>query len=174
MPFIETDRLTIVKLEQRHVSEEYLGWLNDQEVMSYRGPKAYPMTVAGMREYIEEVDRRGDLVVALHVKADNDKHIGNIALNTINWTHRSAELSIMIGDKSYWGGGYATEGIKAVVDHAFQRMNLHRVWLETPNPALARAVEKLGWKKQGEWASAFWREDKYIPFHCWATWQEDK
>ena len=42
-----------------------------------------------------------------------DKHIGNIKLGPINWIHRYGDISLLIGDKDYWGKGIATEAIRA-------------------------------------------------------------
>lgn len=64
----------------------------------------------------------------------------------INWWVR-ADLT---------GNGYATEGVKALLDHALADLpaglGLHRVdaWITRDNPASRRVAEKVGLKRQGE------------------------
>ena len=96
-------------------------------VLRYRGPKAYPTTLTQLEAWIESLPSRGDLLLAMRTKNDR-RHIGNIALNTILWPHRSAELSIMIGARDVWGEGYASDAIAALTAHAFGAMGLHRLW----------------------------------------------
>ena len=47
------------------VSEEYLGWLNDPEVLRFRAPKAFPTTMESLRAYVAGIPGRGDLTLAI-------------------------------------------------------------------------------------------------------------
>jgi len=51
----------------------------------------------------------------------------------------------------YWGHGYVTEAVHALVDHGFRTVGLHRVWASClpENPASARVLEKLGFRREG-------------------------
>jgi RimJ/RimL family protein N-acetyltransferase len=45
-----------------------------------------------------------------------------------------------------WGRGYATEGARSLIDHAFTRLDAHRIWAETMavNTASRRVMERCG------------------------------
>ncbi len=167
LKFLETQRLILRGLCSTDANQEYLAWLNDPDVLRFRGPKAYPSDIDGLKAYIEGISGRGDLVLAICLKSGG-RHIGNIALNTIQWIHRSAELSMMIGAKDVWGQGYAKEAIHAVCGHAILSMGLCRVWAESPNPAFNRAVESLGWKHEGTKRDAFLLDGKLINIKCYS------
>lgn len=165
--FLETPRLRLTSLVAADASPEYLAWLNDADVLRYRAPKAFPTTEAGLRSYIDSINDRGDLVLAIRT-LDDERHIGNVALNSILWVHRSAELSIMIGARDTWSRGYGREVMSAVVDHAFSAMGLHRVWAESPNPAFNRAVSSLGWTHEGTKRDAFLLDGRFVDMECYA------
>jgi len=78
-------------------------------------------------------------------------HIGNIGLHDIDMINRSVEIAWLIGDQGYWGKGVATLVGKWVLTHAFNKLNLHRVWCgcASNNKAMIRVAEKLGMKLIG-------------------------
>ena len=54
-------------------------------------------------------------------------------------------------DDAAWGHGYATEAGRALLQWAFDRLDLNRVQAETDtrNVASARVLEKLGFVREG-------------------------
>lgn len=68
------------------------------------------------------------------------------------WTpeYRSASLGYCYNAAS-WGHGYATEAARALLEWAFEAMDLNRVQAEadTRNAASARVLEKLGFVREG-------------------------
>jgi RimJ/RimL family protein N-acetyltransferase len=165
--FLQGDSIVLTPLGPSDVSPDYLAWLNDADVLRYRGSKSFPTTMAQLESWISSLPGRGDLVLAIRTR-DEGRHVGNIALNTILWTHRSAELSIMIGAKDVWGRGHGSAAIDLVSRHAFETMNLHRVWSESPNPAFNATMKKLDWKEEGIKRQAFFLEGKFIDLCCWS------
>jgi ribosomal-protein-alanine N-acetyltransferase len=165
--FIEGDLVILRPLCAADATPAYLSWLNDEEVLRFRGPKAFPSTMESLQRYIAGIPDRGDLVLAVCTKADG-RHVGNIALNSINWLHRSAELSIMIGARDTWGKGYGKQAMALVTRHAFRNMGLNRIWAESPNPAFNGAVRSLGWVREGTKRQAFLLDGAYVDHECWS------
>jgi len=64
--------------------------------------------------------------------------------------HRSASIGYCFGDAA-WGQGYATEAARALLQWAFDTLDLNRVQAETDtrNVASARVLEKLGFVREG-------------------------
>ncbi|MDX1332539.1 MAG: GNAT family N-acetyltransferase [Robiginitalea sp.] len=54
--------------------------------------------------------------------------------------------------KEFWGQGYASEGAKRCLDHAFEDLGLNRVVSVCPalNTASERVMRKIGMQRQGE------------------------
>jgi RimJ/RimL family protein N-acetyltransferase len=76
--------------------------------------------------------------------------IGWCSLTRWNPTHRSAAITYCL-DEGAWGHGYATEAARAVLEWAFDTLDLNRVQTETDtrNAASARVLEKLGFLREG-------------------------
>ena len=165
--FLVGERLMLRPLVSADATRDYLAWLNDPEVLRYRAPKAFPTTMPQLRAWIASLPQRGDLVLAIRTKR-GDRHIGNVALNTILWVHRSAELSIMLGAHGTRGRGYGREAIALLTRHGFASMGLNRIWAESPNLAFKRAVESLGWRKEGVKREALLVDGKLQDVVCWS------
>jgi ribosomal-protein-alanine N-acetyltransferase len=60
------------------------------------------------------------------------------------------ELGYVLARK-YWGKGYMTEAVEAVIDRAFKQPEIYRVWAvcDIDNLASARVMEKAGMKREG-------------------------
>lgn len=166
-PFLTGERLVLRPLVAADATRDYLAWLNDPDVLRYRAPKAFPTTMPQLREWIAALPGRGDLVLAIRTRR-GDRHLGNIALNTILWVHRSAELSIMLGAADARGRGYGREAIALLTAHGFASMGLNRIWAESPNPAFNRAVESLGWRREGVKREALLVDAKLCDVTCWS------
>src|SRR5579875_3269071 len=76
--------------------------------------------------------------------------IGWCSLNRWNPDYRSASLGYCYAEAA-WGHGYATEAAHAVLQWAFDTLDLNRVQAETDtrNVASARVLEKLGFVREG-------------------------
>jgi ribosomal-protein-alanine N-acetyltransferase len=76
--------------------------------------------------------------------------IGWCGLTRWNPEYRSASMGYCLDDAA-WGHGYATEGARALLQWAFDTLDLHRVQAEadTRNVASARVLEKLGFLGEG-------------------------
>lgn len=76
--------------------------------------------------------------------------IGWCALSQWNPNHRSARLGYCF-DETAWGKGFATEAVGALLQWAFDTLDLNRVQAETDtrNTASSRVLEKLGFIREG-------------------------
>jgi|GEM_PF-3209759 len=97
----------------------YQGWFNDEEVCRGNSHHVFPYTLRDAREYIELAAKTREHLILAIVTQNNHHHIGNIALHKIHPVYRSAEFSIVIGDKTAWGKGVGKEAGAAVMRSRF-------------------------------------------------------
>lgn len=139
----------------------FVRWFNDPEVRQYLS-LYQPMSAAQEERWFErQLESQNNQVYA--IETAEGTHIGNIGLHDINWKERSAELGIVIGEKAYWGAGYGSDAIKALLHFAFGEMNLHRVQLRVFdfNPRAIRCYEKCGFKQEGCMRESLYHEGRY-------------
>ena len=92
------------------------------------------------------------------------EHIGTVGVHDVDWRSRSAEIGIMIGEPAYWGQGYGTETLRALLRHLFDQMGLNRVMLSVfaDNPRAIRCYEKCGFVLEGRLRQAIFRDGSYV------------
>jgi len=76
---------------------------------------------------------------------------GTIGLLKIDRNNKKAEYYIAMGETSLKGKGVSTEASKLLLNYAFTKLGLNRVYLftETENIPAQRLFEKLGFSKEG-------------------------
>lgn len=87
--------------------------------------------------------------VVIERKSDH-AFVGWCTFNNWNPNFRSAGLGYCLSEAA-WGCGYATEAARAVLQWAFDSLDLNRVQAEadTRNAASGRVLEKLGFAHEG-------------------------
>lgn len=84
------------------------------------------------------------------VLADSQRLIGDCCLYAFDAQCRRAEIGYGIAP-AYWGNGYMTEALLALVMHGFKAIRLRRIEadIHPDNHASARVLERLGFLKEG-------------------------
>lgn len=162
-PFLIGERLYLRLLEESDVGEEYLGWLNDYEVTRYLEAGKFPSTPEDVRKYVEHYrNSKTDLIFAI-LDRETNQHIGNVSLNRINFIHRTADTGLLIGQKDFWGKGYAFEAWSLLIEYAFQRLGLRKIvaGAVADNIASIVTLEKLGFKVEGTLRREFFVDGEY-------------
>lgn len=160
--FLETERLLLRPLSLCDLNGNYKNWLNDKEIVQHNSHGRFPQTDESLKNFISSANHTGRIVLAIIAK-DSKVHVGNISLQGINWVDRNAEIAFLLGEKEYWGKGIMGEAGKAMIDHAFITLNLHRVHCgtSTENKGMQRLAEKLGMSKEGVRKEAIFNDGKY-------------
>jgi len=80
-----------------------------------------------------------------------DKLIGELGLDVVDWSGRDAFVGLGIGETEYWGKGYGTDVMNVLLRFAFTEINLRRVTLSVfeYNPRAIRSYEKAGFRHEG-------------------------
>lgn len=134
-------------------------WHNDPEIM-----RLFAFTKPTSEEYwLDWYDRMVNNPNVKYfgvAKKGNDELIGYVHLEQIYWAHKLCrDIGILIGEKGEWSKGYGTEAMRLLIDHAFNKLGLHRLELMTfPfNERGLRVWDKLGFKKEG-----IMRKSRYV------------
>jgi len=189
MIIYETDRFYVRPFVREDLDGNYKLWWNDQEVTKYNSHGLFPYTKGQMEKFMAQLESSDDLVwavmathnpFAISMADDLSLHIGNISLQNINWLTRSAEFAVVIGEKEYWGKGYTTEAAQMIFSHAFQKLNLHRIWTGTAatNLGMRKVAKKLGMTNEGVFIDATFLDGKYVDIYEYGItekmWREKK
>lgn len=149
-PMLVGAKLYLRPLESADVGDSYVAWLNDREVTRYLETERATATREGIAEYLHRFEGGTDLIFAIVDKATG-KHVGNVTLNRIDRVRGTADTGLMIGEKSFWGRGYAYEAWFLLIDYAFRELRLRKIIAGTfaPNEASLAVLRKLGFRVEG-------------------------
>ena len=159
--FLTGPRVRLRALCAADVDGPYLAWFNDGEVSRLNSHHVFPYTRdAALRWVAALPDRRDALVLAIEL---DGRHVGNISLQDIDAVGRSAELAIVVGDRTVWGKGIGLEAAQVLVAHGFSALNLHRIGCGTvaANVGMRRIAERLGMTQEGVRREAVWTDGGY-------------
>ncbi len=144
---ITTQRLKLKTLDVSRMSPHYLSWLHDPEVTQYLEIRhAPPLSSEALLAFINKVNADPhNLLLGIFLK-DADEHIGNVKLGPINAAHKRADIGFLIGEKSCWGQGYASEAIVVLAEFALTQLGLEKLTAGCyeQNVGSAKALIKAG------------------------------
>jgi ribosomal-protein-alanine N-acetyltransferase len=92
---------------------------------------------------------------------DTGEVIGGISI-VESEQHKRAELGYWCA-REFWGRGYTTEAVRAIIDYGFRSLGLQRVYAEChgDNPASRRVLEKAGMTYEGRLRQHSFRVDRF-------------
>jgi RimJ/RimL family protein N-acetyltransferase len=93
----------------------------------------------------------------------------------VDVNNRVADIGILIGDKSCWGGGYGSEAFSAVVGWLFTSRNMRKVTAGTMavNAGMLGIMRKVGMREEGRRERYYLIDGNEIDMVCGALFAED-
>ena len=156
------DRIELVPLDRVHMARTR-EWANDSELMRLMD-RRQPVTPAEHEAWFASLARRSDCAYFAIETLDGRAHIGNVWLWDIDRRNRKAELRVVVGDRTVRGSGLGAEAIDRLCRHAFENLELHRVYAYVLgiNPSARRAFERAGFTLEGTLRDDRWASDQFI------------
>jgi len=164
IPFLSGEKIYLRPLIETDCNGPYPIWFNDIEVCRNNSHHVFPYTMEGAVEFIKQANRGAHHLVLAIISHDEENHIGNISLDEINYINRSAELTIVIGDKKSWGKGYGKEAARLICHHGFNVLNLKRISCGTfeNNIGMQKLARYLGMTEEGRRRDAVFKHGRYM------------
>jgi len=123
---LKTKRLIIRPFTKKYLTERYVSWLNDPLVVKFSDQRYRKHFLRGCRDYMKSFDKSPNYFWAIEAKDKKIGHIGNI--NTyVDIKNNTADLGILLGERSVWGCGYAYEAWMAVIDYLLRKKGIRKI-----------------------------------------------
>lgn len=147
--YSETERLSLRPLTERDVDDRYLSWFADGEVTHWL--EARNITRDEAVSFMRVGEETGRYRIYAICDKSSGRHIGNVKLGDIQFEHGVSDLVTVIGDRSYWGRGYATEAIRLGNTLAFSCPGLRKLSgaIYSENIGSIKAYVRAGWIVEG-------------------------
>jgi len=170
MGFLIGNKVRLVKFTRDNVTKEYLEWLNDPEINRYLCTGRFPVVIdditiyAGEKNFLFAIMANGIALDKVEDSKEFNKYIGTLSLHNIDWISRKGEIGYMIGNKSYWGKGVATEIVSLITDYGFMRINLNKLYagVVIGNVGSEKALLSNGYKNYASIPQEYFLEGRFL------------
>ena len=146
------NKINIKNFELKYIkSTNYLNWLKDKLVTKnlYRPELLSSFSEKSIYKYVKSLKlSKNDFFFSIFL---NKEMIGTIKVGHIDWHSKTGDIGIMIGEKKYWGKGYASASIKKIIQHCKRDLKLRKLVAGTSsnNIAMKKVFLQNGFKIEG-------------------------
>jgi len=96
------------------ITEQHVAWLNDPEVVRHSNQHFVHHTQDSSLRYLQSFEGSANLYTSVRLAAD-DRAIGTLTAYR-NLHHGTADIGILMGDRSCWGQGLGQEAFQLLAD----------------------------------------------------------
>ena len=161
---IQTNRLILEPISEEHLTDRYVGWLNDKIITAHSEQRHKTHTLKSCRQFAESMQTAGHYFWAI-VATDNPSlgHIGNLSAY-IDAANDIADLTILIGEQASWGHGYGSEAWIAACEWLFDEAGMRKITAGTmaTNVAMISIMKKAGMVEEGRKKKQFLQDGKEV------------
>lgn len=146
---IKTLRLALRKPAAQDAPIIYETYARDAEATRYLTWRPHRTLADGVEPMAQQLDawESEEYFSWVITLKDSGDLMGMISVRPDGWR---ADLGYVLGRK-YWGHGYMTEAVCALIDYLLSERDIYRVWAvcDVDNLASARVMEKAGMQREG-------------------------
>jgi ribosomal-protein-alanine N-acetyltransferase len=142
---IRTARLLITPFGKRHLTERYIGWLNDPHLMRYSEQRHRKHTLESCGAYLLSFEGTPNYFWAIEEVAAGLGHIGNI--NAYVDVHNSvADVGTLIGEKQAANQHFGVEAWRGICRFLFEKIGIRKITAGTlaQNKAMTHLALRAG------------------------------
>ncbi len=145
-------------------AEGMLEWMHDPEINCNFRFDAASYTLEQAKDFITQAEESYKQGKTYHwaITEEGKEYLGTISLKDIDFENRNAEYAVCLR-KCAMGKGIAYEATSLVLEYAFSRLNLHRVYLNvlSDNKKAIHLYERCGFQFEGEWKDHLYLKGRY-------------
>lgn len=174
--FLSGKKVNLCLLNAELHLNDCVRWLNDKSLTRYLVAGRFPQYHDDEREWFEKSIKNchEKLTLAIHKKID-DKFIGMMTLERINFIHRTATTGSFIGEEENRSKGFGHDAKMILLNHAFNVLNLNKVCASAVafNDRSIRFNQSCGYNIEGIRKQHLFVEGKYHDQVMLAVFAED-
>lgn len=139
-------------------------WYRDPEIARLTRYQSRQMSQPEIERFFELRMLAPDALAYSIVELATGRLIGFTTFSALDGDNGSVMFHITIGERDAWGRGLGTDATQLMLEHAFERLGLHRVGLAvfSYNTRAIRSYEKAGFRIEGRLREAIQRQGVYF------------
>jgi RimJ/RimL family protein N-acetyltransferase len=146
---LKTERLRLRKAKLADAESIFREYAQDPEVTKFVSWRAHA-NLEETREYVRMCLLAWDIGKAFHWVIEQSENKQVIGMVIARAGGEKWELGYVLA-RPYWGRGYMTEALRALIAWALKQKDIYRIWAvcDVDNIASARVMEKVGMQREG-------------------------
>ncbi len=148
---LETTRLVLEPMDEDD-ADDYVALHCNETVARMAGRPVVQSPEASRERFAKNLERQacGECFVWTVRRRDDSTYVGAVSLRTLDRAPHARSLGYEMLP-GFWGHGYMTEAVRALVAHALSAMGFHRIEATTSpqNVASQRVLERAGFTREG-------------------------
>ena len=140
----------------------YVKWLSDPNISDKLHSTKRVFNELNEKEFLNKRLSNGDYIFSI-IKKSDDKIIGTVSLNEIDYVDRTATIGIFIGESDNHNKGYGSDALRAILKYGFGVLNLYNIDLKVFdfNEQAINCYKKVGFKEYGRRHKAYYINNEY-------------
>jgi len=162
--FLSGKKVDLITLS-RELAEnsDWHKWFNDDANLDDALHHYYPNSVDDQISFYENsiANNNNKIQLGIVAKSDN-KFVGVVSLNDIDYVHRNCSVSGIIGVPEYRNMVIYSEAVLLLMDHAFNQLNLHKIYGGTISEDIMKyLIRVLRMSQEGVRKQHFYKNGEY-------------
>lgn len=167
------DRVLVRPFTVGDISEAYLGWLRDPEVVRFSSQRFRVHTLESCQAYLASFEDSANHFLAICDRQSGDM-LGTLTVYR-SLPHGTADIGIMVGERRVWGHGIGAEAFGLVLTTLKTSGVIRKITAGTlsVNRAMVRIMEKAGMQHEATRHAQELVEDVPVDIVYYATFCRD-
>lgn len=142
-------KVKLTRFGERDITDDYIGWLNDPEVTRFSNQRFVRHDRESCGRYLASFEDTQNLFVSIR-RLDDDRAIGTMTAY-VSPHHGTADIGILIGDRSVWGAGYGQDAWDTLLEFLATQPGMRKLTAGTLacNVPMIRLAENSGMELEG-------------------------
>ena len=111
--------------QESDVTDHYVSWLNDNEVVKYSNQRFLTHTIESSNKYLDSFSNTRNMYMA--IEDGSTKELYGSITAYIQFNHGTADIGLMVGSKKSWGKGVGSEAWKLMMDFLLIQSGVRKV-----------------------------------------------
>lgn len=142
-------KVKLTRFTQDEITDDYVGWLNNPVVTRYSNQRFLRHDRESCRRYLASFAGTANLFVSI-CRLEDNRPIGTMTAY-VSPQHGTADIGILIGDRSVWGQGYGQDAWDTLLRFLAGQPGMRKLTCGTLvcNEPMVRLAERCGMELEG-------------------------
>ena len=137
-------QVSLHRFDESCITPEYMGWLQDTEVLRYSSQRCCKHTEQTCSAYLASFVDNANLFIAIRMR-----HSGRMVRTMTAYVavpHGTADIGLMVGDRAQWGKGIGLDAWQTLMHYLLSECRMRKVTGGTLrcNVGMVRIMERSG------------------------------